>query len=312
MVIEKIATDPRTCFRKTTYFNSGRLAFRHYLESLSLKKAEKILLPSYIGWSEREGSGVFDPVCELNLNYGFYHIKKDLTIDFDQIECMLKHEKINILLIIHYFGYVDPNYERIVDLASAQDCLVIEDEAHALLTDLIGGISGRRGVASILSLHKLLPLKKGGALVQNNISENEPVVNTLHLNEYYPFQFDLYSIAQKRVENFNELSRLLNGLSDNIIPIHPLLREGEIPQTYPVWIENVDRDRLYQKLNQLNIGVVSLYHTLINPISKDEFPESYALSRHIMNLPLHQDISINDISIMTDIIIETIKDLHSY
>ena len=42
-------------------------------------------------------------------------------------------------------------------------------------------------------------------------------------------------------------------------------------------------------MNALGYGVVSLYHTLIDQIRSEEFPEAHYLSRHMMNLPVHQD-----------------------
>lgn len=48
-------------------------------------------------------------------------------------------------------------------------------------------------------------------------------------------------------------------------------------------------------MNRAGFGVVSLYHTLIEPISESVYPESHRLSRKILNLPVHQDILPEDL-----------------
>ena len=50
-------------------------------------------------------------------------------------------------------------------------------------------------------------------------------------------------------------------------------------------VREANRDELYERMNAAGFGVVSLYHTLIEQIPRDEFPESFELSRTILNLP---------------------------
>jgi dTDP-4-amino-4,6-dideoxygalactose transaminase len=53
-------------------------------------------------------------------------------------------------------------------------------------------------------------------------------------------------------------------------------------------------------MNDAAFGVVSLYHTLIDSIDPEEFPESYALASRIMNLPVHQDAEPEQLTAMID------------
>jgi hypothetical protein len=42
-------------------------------------------------------------------------------------------------------------------------------------------------------------------------------------------------------------------------------------------------------MNDMGLGVVSLYHTLISAVDKSLFADSYWVSKRIFNLPVHQD-----------------------
>jgi dTDP-4-amino-4,6-dideoxygalactose transaminase len=74
-----------------------------------------------------------------------------------------------------------------------------------------------------------------------------------------------------------------------LVPLSPELPLGVVPQSFPVVLCEASRDEVYQQMNDTGFGVVSLYHTLINAISPDAFPDSHWLARRILNLPVHQD-----------------------
>lgn len=308
MYIEKLARQsPKFC-RSCLTFTNARSAFLTFLKAVSPKEDEKILLPAYIGWSEREGSGVFDPITELGLSYAFYKIDSRLHIDLDNLEQLFKTHQVKVLVLIHYFGYVDPNYTQAIDLASKYGAVVLEDEAHAMLTDLVGGKSGRLGDACIFSLHKMLPLTQGGMLVVN--SGREFLLDKLEcfaLNLPSPWEYDLYEISRRRCRNAELLRQLLEPLQEEVEPLWDQLQPGEVPQTYPVLVHNVSRDQLYLAMNKAGFGVVSLYHTMIEQISLAEFPVSHCLARHILNLPIHQDVESDALSAMVDQLAECIR-----
>jgi dTDP-4-amino-4,6-dideoxygalactose transaminase len=273
-------------------FGRARDGFKAFLKAVKVAKRKHVLLPAYIGWSSREGSGVFDPISELKIAYAFYKVTAGLEIDIDDLRKRLKTGKVSLVVIIHYFGYVDPNYEAAVKLAREYGALVLEDEAHAMLSDLQGGICGRLGDACIYSLHKLFPFRKGGMLVFNDPScrliwrIRPPAVRLPGVWDY-----DMNEISRKRRNNASLLMDLLRPLHKRISPLRKTLNIGEIPQTLPVLTEPGMRDTLYFKLNKEGYGAVSLYHDLINEIPGDEFPVSYALAGRILNLPVHQDIN---------------------
>lgn len=299
-------------FRRQYYFfASARNAFKSFLKSLNLHPAEKILLPSYIGWSSREGSGIFDPVQELNIPYRFYNLTENLDIDPNHINELISNDsKIKVLLLVHYFGFPDKQFAQIAFKAKSKGIIVIEDEAHSLYSDLIGGICGRVGDASFFSLHKMLPINYGGMLMLN---DQKPACNHEFLSHtaiqdenLQPFRYDIKKIAEARIINAEKIYRRLKNEESYFGLIKPL-EKGICPQTVPVIIKNGKRDHLYFKLNELGFGVVSLYHTLINQISEKEFSVTHGISKQILNLPVHQDIAEEDMNIFLDTLIREVK-----
>jgi dTDP-4-amino-4,6-dideoxygalactose transaminase len=290
-VITKRAENSFNCARRVIPFQAARKAFSAILHALDISQG-KVLLPAYIGWSPREGSGVFDPIASLHLGYSFYALDERLRIDIDSLRTELQSGCIRVLVIIHYFGYVDPSYAEAVKIAREHDVFVLEDEAHAMLSDVVGGICGRLGDACIYSFHKMLPAESGGAAVIND--PKSPLMQTLVADPESTLplsDFDLNRIADKRRANSLVLDKLVRGLAPRIEPLFGTPGCREFPQSYPVLIRDASRARLYHEMNAAGFGVVSLYHTLIPQISPDCYPRTAKLSRHILNLPVHQDAS---------------------
>ena len=281
--------------RPATAFASARDAFGAFLEAADITGDATVLLPAFVGWSANEGSGVFDPVRRLGLGYRFYPMTDTLRIDGARLAEILTEGRTRVLVVIHFFGYVDPEMAGVVALARRHGVLVLEDEAHAMLTDLVGGASGREGDAAVFSLHKLLPVPDGGMLVFND--PEHPLrarVPPGDAREVQLWDYDLHRIAARRVDNARvaaeEIGALGRGdLCGEITPLWDSLPAGVVPQTYPVVVEHVSRDALYFAMNEAGFGVVSLYHTMVAEIDPDAFPAAHRLARRILNLPVHQD-----------------------
>jgi dTDP-4-amino-4,6-dideoxygalactose transaminase len=305
MKIEKVASSKRFN-RELYFFDRARDGFRYLLNKVSSIKDGIVLLPSFIGWSALEGSGVFDPVRESSMEFDFYAMNEKLHIDIDDLQKKFNDNKVAVFVIIHYYGHIDPCYKEVINLARKYSCVILEDEAHALYSDIIDGKCGRSGDAIIFSIHKMLPLKNGGALGINNENVLEKPNNESAASVI--FNYDLWTIAQKRKKN----ARLLHKLTINLDGVKPLwgsLDETETLQSFPVIVEDVDRNILYEIMNNDGFGVVSLYHTLIPEITKEKFPKSHELASKIMNLPVHQDANIDSLEIMCQKLQEAVHKL---
>ncbi|MCX5743405.1 MAG: DegT/DnrJ/EryC1/StrS family aminotransferase [Proteobacteria bacterium] len=294
MPIPKIGQDAAPLERPLRMFPSAREAFRVFLAQAA-DPGKRVLLPAYIGWSAREGSGVFDPIAAVGLTPGFYRVDAQLHVDLEDLERQLVRGA-GVVVLIHYFGHVDPGYREAVALARRYGALIVEDEAHAMLTDLYGGTCGRLGDVCLFSLHKLLPMPTGGALVVNPSGRAlvEGLASAPDPSIRAPWDFDLHAMVAARRANAALLAELLAPLAGRVDPLWTLPPE-EVPQTFAVKIRGVSRDVLYERMNARGFGVVSLYHTMITPLSIDEFPISHELARTVMNLPVHQEATADSL-----------------
>ena len=293
-MITKIAVKTDNFRRKWINTISAREAwYKILLKYRSFHPEGKILLPAYIGWSPNEGSGIFDSVYNSGLNYSFYDLNLQLEIDFEKLKKLILEDTTQLVLLVHYFGFPDKRYDEIIKWLKLNKITFVEDCAHAWLTDLIGGRCGRAGDYSFYSLRKLLPINNGGLLVDNkpNYFEESNV-------PYFDLTFDLQSIFTIRIFNYKYLTNLLKEFGNEFTFLHEEIEEGICPQTLPVIVNNYNRDKLYQEMNDAGFGMVSLYHTMINELSEVSCDAVDILSKKIINFPVHQDISIKDMDEM--------------
>jgi dTDP-4-amino-4,6-dideoxygalactose transaminase len=296
MGIGKLASDTKAFARPFQMYSNARMAFKSFLDIISFAPGEKVLLPAYVGYSVREGSGVFDPVAELELSSAFYKLDSQLHIDLHDFERCLRLGDVRVAVLIHYFGYIDPNYESAVEIARRYGALVLEDEAHALLSDWVGGRCGRLGDAAIFSLHKLLPFLSGGMLSVS--SKYEELIKTArwgNKKSVIPWEYDLKTIATCRHRNACELAAMLKPLAGKLEPLWGPPAPNEFPQTFPAIVKQHSRDELYFAMNEAGFGGVSLYHTMIDLISPENYPASHKIAKSIINLPIHQDVNRDDL-----------------
>ncbi len=286
MTIPKVAHQGAALERPTVLFPSAREAFRAFL-ARNVAPGKRVLLPAYIGWSAREGSGVFDPIAAVGLAPAFYRVDGSLHLDLADLEQQLA-TGVAVVVLIHYFGHVDPAYREAVALARKYGAIVVEDEAHSMFTDLFAGTCGRLGDVCLFSLHKLLPVAIGGALVVNPPGRalvegitGDPAIAS-------PWSYDLHRMVDARRRNAALLAELLRPLAGRVDPLWTLPPE-EVPQTFAVTVRGTSRDQLYENMNAAGFGVVSLYHTMISALPAEEFPISHQLARTVMNLPVHQE-----------------------
>ncbi len=228
MFVPKKPVRAENGLRSLFCFRSARQAFRAYLEATGFSQHGKVLLPAYVGWSSREGSGVFDPVRESGANWSFYPVGEDLSVDLGALPNLISGDDPCLLVIIHYFGYPSAGSSRAARLVHDRGGLVLEDQAHSLLSDWIGGVTGRLGDASVFSFHKLFPVEWGGGLSLSNIGTEtlRERLSTSPLRTELPFDplsYDLKRISEAQRANAVELARRLEPLSDHLRPLFPAL-----------------------------------------------------------------------------------------
>jgi perosamine synthetase len=144
------------------YFYSARYALAAAIKALGLEEGDTILVPSYNCGAE------VDPLLASRINVLFYRIKKDLAVDLDDLSRKVK-EKVRAIIITHFLGFPQP-VDEIQKICAMRKIFLIEDCAHAFLSNYKERPLGSFGDASFFSMLKTLPVLNGGLLVLGNDS----------------------------------------------------------------------------------------------------------------------------------------------
>lgn len=295
-MISKNASNRSNCTSGAIFTNSARTAWGHIIRSTLTGARRKVLLPAYIGFTEREGSGVFDPVRVNDCEYAFYKVNADLSIDIDDFKHRLAAGA-DIVLVIHYFGFCNSDMSLIRALCDGAQALMVEDCAHAFQLESFGSQLGRVGDFAFYSLHKYIATESGGLLKANKDGVNLLALRAEEraapdvVEQYALTSFD--KIKDIRRANFSLYQQLLADFE----PIHVMyaLQASDIPQTFPIRVKAGKREALYFYLMERGVPTTALYYRMIDQIDPDEYPESFRIAGDILNLPVHQDTTLADV-----------------
>jgi dTDP-4-amino-4,6-dideoxygalactose transaminase len=139
---------------------SGTAAVYQAFRALALPPGSTVLCPSYNCGHEIE------PLIRLGLRVRCYRIGADLEVDLTEVERRMSRD-VRALMVTHFFGF-GQRLEEVRALCDRRGVRLVEDCAHALLSDNPSGNLGRLGDVSIYSMRKTLPLPNGGAVLFND------------------------------------------------------------------------------------------------------------------------------------------------
>lgn len=272
--------------------SSFRDGFRQILELQPLNA--RVLIPSYVGLSLEEGSGILDPIKEAFAEFEFYEVSENLDPLIDSLKSKIEIFKPTHVLVVNYFGFLISNRHEVFKALSLYDTISIEDFAHLITPLQWRMIVKKYANYEIFSLHKTLGSQFGGGAVLCNSGSEIPIDETISIRDLDAYAHaNLEYISRKRLQNYFTLDSRIRTLqnnrfdrffTDNRIPILPL--------NYPIRMTSKElRHSLFMNLNKEGIVPTALYHRLVPEISHQEFPQSIKASECILNLPVHQDIS---------------------
>lgn len=101
---------------------------------------------------------------------------------------------------------------------------------------------------------------------------------------------DAAEIVRLRRRNYLSLSMRLR---DVLPPMVPVLADGVCPLFYPAWCE--DKKRVHAALVSRGIEAIDFWSDGSPLVAKDAFPDVEALRRHVLELPVHQDLDESDL-----------------
>ena len=300
-MISKEAKNVNTCLTREYFFDSARIGFEYVLKKL-LSPNEIILMPAYIGQSEKEGSGVFDPIRHTQAKVLFYELDDHLQVNEAKLFRQLMLPNIKALFVIHYFGFPQKSIFKLKSICEQRNIVLIEDCAHTLQSSIEGQRLGTIGDIALFSLHKLIATQNGGVVRINNDKYGsllENVIENISFADLIQYaKTDILATSAIRVRNYHQY---LSAISDNspfFDVMYPDIEDGVIPLNFPIRVKNYDRFSMYNKLIDKGFITVSLYYRLIDELNRCIFPISFAVSDTILNLPVHQDTSSKDIEQM--------------
>lgn len=308
-MITNSAEDKTNLIRNMHFTKSARQGWELILSALD--SSSKILLPSYIGITDREGSGIYDPVIYVGIEHDFYMLNEDLTISLSEIEKCLDTSEYSLILLVHYFGFQIKGIEEIVKLCTKHNVIVVEDCAHLYNYNLFNySPAGTYGDFTFYSLHKFLPFENGGMVLQNAsdiLTLDFSDINFSNQLSIDLMKYDIKAIADKRRENFI----IYESLVRDILGIKPFktMMDGDIPHNYPIIVENGLREKLYFWLMDRRVPLIALYYRLIAPLQIDRYHSMQLISNNILNLPLHQDMDIESIRYVAESLKRGISEL---
>jgi dTDP-4-amino-4,6-dideoxygalactose transaminase len=312
MIIEKTASQSDNYLGREYYYGSAREGMFDLLCNIFAEgMIDTVFLPGYIGWSPKEGSGIFDPINNLEgLQVQYYKMTSVLNVDCADLFTRISTAGKFAVLVVNYFGFIDPTIKDIAYVVKAHSGWLIEDNAHGFFTYQY--TEETYSDATFFSLHKMFPFKRGGSLIVHNkrLAALKYSGVDLSVTDYNPWQYDVRNIARVRRKNYVALENIVNaeGVAEYFIPLKSKgLMTGTVPQTFPIRIIKGDRNKIYELMNELGYGVVSLYHTLIEPLQCSEYQLSLDLSQCVMNLPVHQDVDTDKYGEMVRLLVELCK-----
>jgi len=115
---------PTLSMTESTFLNGGRACLGVISDYLYANNITRVLLPSYLCPS------IMDVLDQNNLQYDFYRVNPDLSIDLEDLERMAANTE--VVYFINYFGFQHSESTRVAlrDL-QRKDVLLIEDNAQA-------------------------------------------------------------------------------------------------------------------------------------------------------------------------------------
>jgi perosamine synthetase len=141
------------------YFYFARNGLWHLVKLLGLEGRE-ILMPSYHHGVEVE------TLMDAGARLKFYRVGRRMDVDLDDVERKIGPQTA-ALHLTHFVGFCGPAREMKA-IADKHGLLLIEDCAHALLTNTGDQPLGQTGDVSLFCLYKKLPVPNGGVIVVNN------------------------------------------------------------------------------------------------------------------------------------------------
>lgn len=309
-------------------FTNGHMALELSLQALNLQ-GEVITTPFTFASTTHAivRNGLTPVFCDIN--------PVDFTIDVEKLEALIT-DKTCAIMPVHVYGNVC-NVEEIERIAKKYELKVIYDAAHTFGVKYKGKSTAAFGDVSCFSFHatKVFNTIEGGAAcfkdkefglelyrlknfgirgpervdaVGANAKMNEfcaamGLCNLRHVDE---------AIAKRKaaVERYREHLEGVEGIQLNPIQKDVIPNYAYFPVIFEESQFGATRNEVMDKLAKNGIGARKYFYPLTNTFEcfhnafdVNETPVALHVSKHVLTLPLYEDLSIEDVDNICEIIL---------
>ncbi|HAW49863.1 TPA: transcriptional regulator [bacterium] len=259
----------------------------------------------------------------------FVDVNDEFTIDVEKIEDAIT-DRTKVIMPVWFTGNA-PNMNRILEIASKYNLLVVEDSCTAIDADIDGKKAGSFGITGTISLHPLKNLNiwgDGGLITTNSdelnrklrllrnhglVSRDEVEIfgvnsrlDTLQAIVGLSMIDDVKKITDKRIAYAKRLDEAFFGLPDFIdVP----KRHANVRHVFHLYMVRVkDRDMLLKYC--LDKGIkVKIHYPIPLPYQKccsylgykkGDFPNTERDCSSIITFPVHQHLTDEELQYIID------------
>ena len=294
------------------------------LRAAGIGPGDEVIVPAH----------TFVASCSAIVNVGatpvLVDVGKDFNIDCDKIEEALSPKTIGIMPV-HLSGWM-ADMDRVMELAEANDLVVVEDACQSLGSNMNGKGAGAWGLTGCWSFYpfKILGGYGDGGAITTDSEEVATFVRRMRYNgedretgEYHGHGFTclldnlqaafldvklryLPSWIEKRKALAQKYREALSDLPNLLLPHYEDPRRDHVYQNYTVRAK--EGNEFSNHLKSKGIEVLTQFR---KPYYKHEalkledrgFPETEALSQEVCSLPMNVEITDEEV----DYVIETVR-----
>lgn len=165
----------------TLLVNRARYALA-FIARAELSPGDTVLLPAY------HCPALVEPFLWAGCKVTFYCMTKALTPELGKLEEQLQQAQ--AVVFVRYFGF-DTNVQKVIKLAHQNQCIAIEDLAHAAFIDKLYGDYG------VTSLTKFYPTDDGAEIYIKKGRNQQVIKRTIEKLVNGPTKWKLRSIYRK-------------------------------------------------------------------------------------------------------------------
>lgn len=334
--VHKFEDDLKSFFgREVTLVNTGTAALHLACQGIGLKEGDEVLVQSltYVAcFHAIRATGAKPVACEVD--------DDTLTIDLNDAEKKLTAKTKAIMPVLYAGNPV--NLDAIYEFAHKYGLRVIEDASHAFGTTYKGKLVGSFGDVCCISMDgiKNITSGEGGMIitddpkvqqvtkdarllsVQNDTESRYEggrtwIFDVTHPGWRYHMSNIMAAIGYTQLRKFPEFKEIRQRLAKIYqkklaeipsIKIIPCNYEEVVPHIFVIRVTDGRRDELRAKLNDMGVGTGMHYrpnHLLslfVGNQDNETLQHTNMVYEQLITLPLHADLSEQDVEYVCDII----------